>query len=138
MAYLIYWNALCWEAGSIVPTEIRREEIVPTQREAIRRVNRAAVTARNHAERDIKIILSEPERFEFNSGYSYVALAIAVPRGTKTVDVAYSWLTEQDENEKNDTLDVVAYEGGNLSPPLGRKEPMSKRECLEMLLAWLR
>ena len=138
MTYLIFWDSSCIQAGSVVPPEVLRIEVASTKRDAMKKFELASRLARKYVEHDVNLIRFDPRQFRFESGYCYLALAVALPKEVTSVEAAQMWLADVDKNEKLRSLNVLRWDGGHLVPPRGEKKSASKRECLEILLDYVR
>ncbi len=138
MPYLVSWDATCWEAGSLVPSEREQTTLISTKEAAVARFRRVLKSAERIAMHDVAIILANPNQFEFNSGYSYFAIVIEVPRTVQSVDAATIWLAETVDSGGSEAIHVVSVAGVNISPPGGKKSPIPPTECLESFLEYLR
>jgi hypothetical protein len=133
MAYLVHWDSSAWDVGSLFSSTAIMNKVVSTRQEALSMFRRVLKRARRPVEREVNTILSDPKRFVFDSGYSYWAIVIELPRGMRSAKAALSWITEVAELKRT-TLQVVAGGGSDVHPPDGRHKPLGKRACLEHLL----
>jgi hypothetical protein len=83
MVYLVKADAVCWDAGSLMPSSAACTEVLPTKRAAMSHFRGVLARVKGHAEREVETILAEPEHFVFDSGYSYYAIVIQLPQSTK-------------------------------------------------------
>ena len=137
MAILCYWDALCWEAGSLVPEDSKRLEILTGQPAAASWVHDSAATAKSHITHEIDIMSADPDCYVYQSGHTYVAIAIALPDEIKSTDEALEWLEKMADEGDVRQIEVVAFNGAGVYPPDGDERRMTKDECLEFFLETL-
>ncbi len=138
MSYLVHWDAMCWEAGSIVPDSEPKFFVVPAIGDARRLVRTMSETARQHVQHEVDIVLGNPTLFQFNTGYSYYAQAIQLPRKISSTEEALEWIgLQNDDGFGTDRLKIIASIGTNVNPPKGNQTPIDDGECLSLLLDWI-
>lgn len=138
MSYLVHWDAMCWESGSIVPNSEPKFFVVQTVGDARRLVKTMSETARQHVQNEVDIVLGNPTLFRFNTGYSYFAQAIQLPRKTSSTEEALEWIgLQNDDGLGADRLKTIITKGANVNPPKGNQTPIDDEECLSLLLDWI-
>lgn len=139
MAYLIACDASCCEAGPILSDAEDAEEVVSRRRDARRKFNRKRKRAAGVVHEEIEIILSNPEHFILDSGYTWYALLVALPRGTSTVHDAIKWLSTRSAEQWNEAL--IDFDGAHLTPTFpgafdeGQEPPAPSEDGVDSLEA---
>jgi hypothetical protein len=134
VAYLIYWDALSWDAGSLGSGQ----EVVPSRREALLKFRHGIKQADASVTHEVDVILNDPEYFVFDSGYSFYGIVIELPSEMQSVDAALAWMARLDEEDESHQLMVIAAEGVTIHPPDASRRSMKRKQCLELFLEGLR
>ena len=136
--YLLYFDAVSWDAGSVLAEAPHKLQIALSEREALVRLKHAINQAKAAVEKELKMTLVSRKTIRFECGYSYFGLVLELPTAIRSIDEALNWLREVDKAEEYEQLKLIAGSGEDVHPPDGKRTSIAQQTCLDHLLRVLR
>jgi hypothetical protein len=110
--YLVHATALCVESGDL--SDWPYCEIFDEVDRAMQSFCERLAAGKKSIEREIGIINSPGNHLTFSAPYIYQAAVFLVPPEMDSVESAIAWISEQLDNESDQSKAVLRYEGASI------------------------